>query len=154
MISEKERAVLIGVQNLPMTPKPFAAVGEQLGMTEEEVLRVCNTFLARGIIRRFAPSLAHRRIGYIANPMTALKVPENTLDEIGQLIAREPGVTHCYARSGWDYNLFFMLHAKTRGEAIRRVEQIITKTGVNDYQVHFSKEELKKVPFIIEEGEK
>jgi len=118
-------------------------------MEEEDVISICADLLDRGIIRRFGPSINHRELGYGANPMTVLKVPEDRMDEVGRLIASEPGVTHCYSRSGWEYNLFFMIHARTRDEGVARAKTIVERTGLNDYRHLFSLKEFKKVSFEI-----
>ncbi len=149
MISERKMSVLREVQRLPLTPRPFQQIAERLGMEEREVLKITSSLIERGIIRRIGVSVAHRELGMTANPMTVLNVPEDRLDEIGQLIAAEPGVTHCYSRKGWDYNLFFMTHSRTREEARVKVERIMEKTGITDYRSLYSTRELKKIPFEI-----
>jgi DNA-binding Lrp family transcriptional regulator len=147
LISEEERVLLTEVQHLPLTPRPFAEIGKNMGKSEKEVITLCNKLIERGLIRNFSPSLAHRQLGFVANPMTAVKVPEERVDEVGRAIAAEPNVTHCYARSGWDYNIFFMLHGRAREEALGRVKSIMDKLQITNYQSYFSLRELKKVPF-------
>ena len=84
--------------------------------------------------------------------MTALNVPEERLDEVGQTIANEHEVTHCYARSGWEYNLFFMIHGKDKNEVLKRVEEIVQKVNILEYRSLFSIRELKKIPFELHEN--
>jgi len=146
-MSEMEMKILAEVQRLPLVPKPFAEIAGRLGITEEEVISISEDLLDRKAIRRFGPSVAHRKLGYGANPMCVLNVPPERLMEVGELIAKEPRVSHCYARSGWDYNVFFMVHAKTRGEAEELALGIIAKTGIEDHKLLFSTRELKKVSF-------
>ncbi len=147
MISDIERKVLAAVQRLPLVPEPFGEVAARLGMTEDEVLAICTDLMSRGVIRRFAPSLSHRKFGFSANPMCVLKVPDERLEEVGALIASDSRVTHAYARDGWEYNVFFMVHGKTREEGIRIAEEIIQRTGIQDHQLLFSTKELKKISF-------
>jgi DNA-binding Lrp family transcriptional regulator len=142
-------SVLREVQRLPLTTRPFQEIAERLGMDEREVLEITSGLLEKGIIRRIGISVAHRKLGMVANPMTVLNVPEDRLDEIGQRIGDEPEVTHCYSRKGWDYNIFFMTHSKTREEAVAKVDRIMATTGISDYRLLFSTKELKKVPFEI-----
>ncbi|MEE9115492.1 MAG: Lrp/AsnC family transcriptional regulator [Thermoplasmata archaeon] len=149
MISEEERDLLREVQRLPLTKRPFAEIADRLSMEEEGVIVMCNDLLDRGVIRRFAPSISHRKVGFTANPMTVLNVPEEKLDDVGREIASEPDVTHCYARSGWDYNLFFMIHARTREEGVDRAHGIVSTTGIQDFRIMFSINEFKKIPFEI-----
>ena len=149
MISEEEKDLLREVQRLPLTKRPFAEIADRLGMKEEGVMIMCNDLLDRGVIRRFGPSISHRKVGFAGNPMTVLNVPEEELDDVGREIASEPDVTHCYARSGWDYNLFFMIHARTREEGLDRAHEIVSTTGIQGYRIMFSIKELKKIPFEI-----
>ena len=149
MISELEEKVLAEVQSLPLTSTPFRDVADRLGLDEATVISVCEDLLAKGFVKRCTVSLSHRRLGFSANPMTAIDVPEDQVEEVGQSIAREPGVTHCYTRSGWDYNLFFMIHDKDRDNAIRRAEEIVERVGGLPHRIMFSTRELKKTSFMI-----
>ena len=149
MLSELERAVLSEVQRLPLTQKPFAEVASRLNINENTVMKICNDLLQKGIIRRFGPSISHRKAGFNANPMTVINVPENKVEEVGNIIASQPDVSHCYARSGWKYNLFFMIHGKTKEESIERASSIVKKIGTYDYRILFSIRELKKTSFEI-----
>jgi DNA-binding Lrp family transcriptional regulator len=149
LISEEERALLREVQRLPLSERPFAEVADRLGVGEEGVMVMCRDLLERGVIRRFGPSISHRKVGFAGNPMTVLNVPEERLDDVGREVASEPDVTHCYTRSGWDYNLFFMIHARTREEGLERAMEIVTSTGIEDFRFMFSVDEFKKIPFEI-----
>ena len=141
--------VLKQVQRLPVTSTPFRDIAGNLNVSEAEVIRACEDMLARGIIRRFGPSISHRKLGYGSNPMAVLKVPEERLDEIGQLIASHEGVTHCYHRSGWEYNLFFMIHGKDKESAFERAHEIVGKVNIKDYKLLLSIKEFKKISFEI-----
>ena len=149
MISEMEERVLAEVQSLPLTSTPFQDVADRLGLDEATVISVCEDLHTKGFVKRFGVSLSHRKLGYSANPMTAMDVPEDRVEEVGQAVASEPGVTHCYTRSGWDYNLFFMIHDKDRENAIRRAEDIVSRAGGFPHRILFSTRELKKTSFMI-----
>jgi DNA-binding Lrp family transcriptional regulator len=150
LISELEERIMAEVQNLPLTPTPFADVAVRLGLDEATVMATCKDLLDRKVIKRFGVSLSHRKLGFTANPMTVMNVPEDMIDEVGKKIAEEPGVTHCYGRSGWDYNLFFMIHDRDRDNAIRRAEEIVSRAGGYDHRILFSTRELKKISYTIE----
>lgn len=149
MISDTEKKVLSEVQDLPLVKNPYLEVAKRLGMEEDEVFNLCKNLIERKVIRRLGPSISHRKFGFSANPMTVLRVPENNIDEVGEKIAQEPDVTHCYGRSGWDYNLFFMIHSKDKDAARLRAQEIVEKTGVKDFKILFSIKELKKTSFRI-----
>jgi len=149
LISETEKKVLSEIQDLPLVKAPYSEVAKRLGMEEDEVLNLCKDLMERKVIRRMGPSISHRKFGFSANPMTVLLVPEDRLDEVGEMIAKEPDVTHCYGRSGWNYNLFFMIHSKDKEIAKKRARDIVEKTGIEDFRTLFSIRELKKVSFRI-----
>ena len=150
LTSELEFQLLSKVQRLSLVSRPFLKIAQKLGMEEEEVLKICEKLLNENVIRRFGVSVAHRKIGFSANPMTALKVPEEEIDKIGMQISSEVGVSHCYARTGFKYNLFFMIHGKSKSEAIERVKAIVSKTRVTNFEILFSIREFKKIPFELQ----
>ncbi len=139
--------VLTAVQRLPLVPEPFREVATRLGMSEDEILSICGDLLDSGAIRRIAPSVSHRKFGFSANPMCVLNVPEERLEEVGTMIASDSRVTHAYARDGWKYNVFFMVHGRTREEGIKIAEGIIQRTGIEEFELFFSTRELKKISF-------
>ena len=149
MISELELSVLYEIQRLPLCVEPFRAIANRLGIGEGKVLDIASDLQNRGVIRRIGASVSHRKLGVHANPMTVIKVPQERVEEVGNIIASEKGVTHCYAREGWDYNLFFMTHSKTREEAFEKVKKIMDKTGIEEFKLLYSTRELKKVSFEV-----
>ncbi|MHA2006247.1 MAG: siroheme decarboxylase subunit beta [Promethearchaeota archaeon] len=149
MISDEELAVLSEVQRLPFVPEPFAEIANRLGRKEEEVINICKDLLDRGLIRRFGISIDHKKVGINANLMVVANVTEELVDEIGEKIAEIEGVTHCYHRVGWDYNLFFMIHSDSKEEVAIRAKQIMDDLGITEYKHMFSKREFKKISFEI-----
>ena len=149
LISDEELAVLAEVQRLPFVSEPFAEIAKRLGMEEEKVIDICIDLLDRGLIRRFGISINHRRVGISANLMVVANVAEDLVDEIGEKIAAIEGVTHCYYRVGWDYNLFFMIHSESKEEIVLRAKQIMEDLGITEYKHMFSTREFKKISFEV-----
>lgn len=138
-------AVLQG--DLPGGLRPYAEVAAQAGLSEEEVLARIEEFRNRGWLRRLAAVVAHRRAGVGGNAMVAWEVPGERLDRAGTAIAASDAVTHCYARPavpGWPYRLYSMVHAPTRSECLRLIDEISRAVGLPSYQVLFSVREFKK----------
>ncbi|MHA2031396.1 MAG: siroheme decarboxylase subunit beta [Candidatus Kariarchaeaceae archaeon] len=149
MISNEEMAVLSEVQQLPLVSNPFTEIATRLRMDENKILAICENLLSKGLIRRFGLSLSHRKIGIMANLMVAVNVPKDRIDEVGKGIASESQVSHCYYRTGWDYNLFFMLHSQSKEEVINLAKEILEKIGISDYRFIFSIKEFKKTSFMF-----
>lgn len=148
MLNELEKAIVRELQgDLPLVKKPYQAIAERLGITEEELLQKMREMKERGIIRRLGVALCHREVGFVANAMVVWIVPEERAAEVGKLMAAFPEVSHCYQRPtypDWPYNLFTMIHAKTVEECEKVAASISQAVQVDDYQLLFSTEELKK----------
>ena len=77
-------------------------------------------------------------------------MPDDCLTEVGAEIGALGFVSHCYhrprARPEWPYNLFAMVHGRTRQEVEDKVREIAGILGGNSrrHAVLYSKRILKK----------
>ncbi len=147
--SEAEHAALRLLQaDIPDTTRPFQDIGEQTGLSEEAVLDLLRRLKDQGIIRRFGVTLRHQQAGYGANAMVAWYVEQDQdLDQVGAIMAQRPEITHCYERVNcyaWPYNLYTMVHARSREECLEVVKHLSEIAQVPQYDILFSRKELKK----------
>ncbi len=116
-------------QGLPLTPRPYAEIAERLATSEEAVIARIARLIARGDIRRFGIVVRHRELGYYANAMVVWDIPDGEVSHLGPRIARHPSVNLCYRRPRrpphWNYNLFCMIHGRTREEVERHLGDLI-----------------------------
>ena len=111
-----------------------------------------------GVIRRIGVVPNHYKLGYTANGMSVWDVPDDKLKQLGNKIGQLDFVSHCYHRPRhrpmWPYNLFAMVHGKTRDEVYDKVQQIadMLADDKRDYQVLFSSAILKKTGLRIGQG--
>jgi DNA-binding Lrp family transcriptional regulator len=86
-----------------------------------------------GIIRRIGAVPNHYALGYRANGMTVWDVADERIDELGARVGQLEFVTHCYQRPrhlpDWPYNLFAMVHGKTREEVEAKAALIAEALG-------------------------
>ena len=69
-VTPAERAVLAALADgLPLEPRPFAALGARLGLTEAQALDTLRALHDRGVVRRFGVVVRHHELGYCANAM-------------------------------------------------------------------------------------
>ena len=148
---EFDRCLVMATQNgLPLVSRPYQLLGEQLGISAEEVMLRMKRMLASGVIRRIGAVPNHYAIGYTANGMSVWDVPDDRVDELGARIGELDFVTHCYHRPrqlpAWPYNLFAMAHGSSREEVLGKVAHIATLLGADcrAYDVLFSTQILKK----------
>ncbi len=148
MLTDLEKKIISMLQtDIPVVKRPFLEMAEKIGITEDEFLKVLNDLNDRGMIRRFGATLKHQKSGFKANAMVAWKVDEDQVEETGNIMATFQEITHCYRRNpapGWKYNLYTMVHAATEDECYAIVEKISKAVGQNEYELLFSRKELKK----------
>jgi DNA-binding Lrp family transcriptional regulator len=147
-MDEADMALLRAAQEgLKLTERPYQALGESLGISEDEVIERLKALIERGAVRRFAATIGHLALGIVANAMIAWKVEPEDLERVGWLMASFEDVTHCYeraARPEWPYNLYTMVHSRSREECLRTAEELSRASGVKEYRILFSEREYKK----------
>ncbi len=137
----------VAQDGLPVCKRPFEAIAEQLGLSEDEVLERLTRLVEQGYVRRVGASIAHYNIGITANAMSAWNVDDERVEKVAAEFVRAREVTHCYQREradGWRYNLYTMVHATSRERCLTIVRSLAHRVGVHDYIVLFSTRELKK----------
>jgi DNA-binding Lrp family transcriptional regulator len=86
-------------------------------------------------------------LGYKGNAMVVWCVPGDQVNDVGEILASFPQVSHCYERhvpQGWRFNLFTMIHTPDRASAKALIRTMSDRVGIDDYCVFFTKSELKK----------
>lgn len=136
-------------EDLPLAPRPFRDVAQEAGDSEEGVLERVKRLLDVGVIRRFGATLKHYAVGFQANAMVVWRVGAHRVSEVGRLFAGFDAVSHCYERNtypSWPYNLYTMIHCRTREECFSVAERLAAAAGVGveDFELLFTKRELKK----------
>lgn len=120
-LSERDRDLLQALSaGLPLAPRPYARLGEALDLSEDQVIASLGRLIAIGVIKRFGVIVRHRELGYRANGMVVWDVPDAEAAEAGQRLATLEFITLCYRRPralpDWPYNLFCMIHGRSRPE--------------------------------------
>ncbi len=134
-------------KDVQIIAEPFNEPAKRLGIDVNQLFRKAKEYESSGVMRRFAAILRHRDAGFVANGMIVWKVPEERIDEIGMKLAEFPQVSHCYQRpvyEDWPYNLFSMVHARTKETCEKIGREMSKHTGIVEYTILFSSKEFKK----------
>jgi DNA-binding Lrp family transcriptional regulator len=153
-----DRQIIVATQaGLPLVAEPFALLAQQLGLETGEVLQRVAAMQIRGIIRRIAAVPNHYALGYTANGMSVWNVTDDRIAEFGRQVGALDYVSHCYQRPRhlplWPYNLFAMVHGRTRDDVVAKVAAIAALLGEHcrGHEVLYSKRILKKTGLRIRE---
>jgi DNA-binding Lrp family transcriptional regulator len=147
---ERDVAVIRATQgDLPVVREPYSAAAEELGMSVDALVEHLTGMADRGLLRRVAAILFHRRAGFSANGMGVWKVaPEHVL-AVGPKMAAYRGISHCYQRptyADWPYSIFTMAHGRSKEECDAILDAIAREhPEIEDRATLYSSTEFKKI---------
>ena len=147
---ELDKAVVRATQgDLPVVSEPYADAAAEVGMPVDQLIAHLEGMQERGLLRRVAAILFHRRAGFSANGMGVWKVPEDQVLEAGRRMAAFRGISHCYERptyADWPYQLFTMAHGRSKEECDAILDAVRDEVGcIEDRATLYSSTEFKKV---------
>lgn len=133
-----ERQLVAALQGgLALASRPFARLGESVGLDEAGTLACIERWVDEGLIRRFGVVVRHHELGLEANAMCVWDIPDDVVSALGRQLAAEPAVTLCYRRSrvqpGWPYNLFCMIHGSARDEVLAARADLAERLDLDRY---------------------
>ena len=97
-LTRDDRVLLTAAQtSFPLVQRPFAALGDAIGQSEESVIARLSSLKEAGFLRRIGPVLEPKRFG-LTTELVAAEVAPSELPSVGAEVAAWPPVTHCYAR--------------------------------------------------------
>ena len=150
-IDAMDRRLIQATQaGLQLVQRPYHQLASELGIPTEEVMHRLRRMLETGIIRRIGVVPNHYTLGYRANGMSVWDVPDEDISAIGRQVGALDFVSHAYHRPRhlpmWPYNLFAMVHGRTRGEVEDKVAAIADLIGSADrgHSILYSTRILKK----------
>ncbi len=149
-ISEFEKACIRELQkDIEITDEPFKNMSAALGIPQEKIIETVKNFISERKMRRFACVLYHQKAGFSYNLMGIWKSGSEEADKNGKIMSSLKEVSHCYLRpvypGRWEYNIFTMIHAKSKDEADSVMDKISSLTGLKDFDALESTKEYKKV---------
>ncbi len=124
MDATDKKIVTLIQAGFPVTAHPYAAIGEQIGIGEAEVIDRIEGIKESGEIRRMGASFDSRKLGY-SSTLCAVHVPPEKLERAVEVINSYLNVTHNYERNH-HYNVWFTLIAPSReriGEILAEMEE-------------------------------
>lgn len=131
LIDDMDRAILNLVQSdFPITPRPYLAIAQRLGFSENNVIKRLDRLKKKGIIRRIGGNFVPEKLGFVST-LCAARVPEDKIQSFAMAVNRYPGVTHNYQRDN-KYNVWFTFIAPSMKNIEENLENISRQTGIKE----------------------
>lgn len=135
---------------LPLVAEPYADIGARMGLSAATVQARLAQMLDAGLIRRIGAVPNHYRLGFVANGMSVWDVDDAQVDALGERVGALACVSHCYRRPRqpgiWAYNLFAMLHGRSREEVVAQSLEVqdLLGSACRGHEILYSVDILKK----------
>ena len=150
-LSDSDLALVsVLAEGLPLVDRPYGALGQRVGLSEDEVLARIQAMREAGVIRRFGVIVRHHELGFRANAMAVWDIPDDTVGDVGRQLGQSPDVTLCYRRPRrlphWPFNLFCMIHGRDRPAVEAIIRALVERHGLGAYghEVLFSTRRFKQ----------
>jgi DNA-binding Lrp family transcriptional regulator len=162
-MSDSQRKLLMAMQEgLPIKPRPYREIGERVGLSEDETIRYLGEYLDKGLIKRLGIVVRHHELGFCDNAMVVWDVPDERVDEVGEWLGKQHGVTLAYRRPRhpphWPYNLFCMIHGRSRDAVRKRIDALTLTRLLAEipHAVLFSRRRFKQrgARYVFEDAER
>jgi DNA-binding Lrp family transcriptional regulator len=107
-LDQTDRKLLNLLQgSFPLVSRPFAALGDELGIGEDEAIDRARRLRQSGVLRHISAIFDVYRVGHRSS-LIAMSIPPERLDKGAAVISAHPGVSHNYGRDH-HFNLWFVL---------------------------------------------
>lgn len=117
-----DQRLLNGMQvKFPLVSQPYACLGQDSGIAEDEVIRRIGRLKTDGIIRQIGPLFDARRLDY-KTTLVAMRVAGPELERTTELLADYP-VSHAYERDHY-FNLWFTLAVRSTVDVDAELKKI------------------------------
>lgn len=130
-----DRQLLNAVQKeVPLVPRPFAQVADEIGTTEDDVLaRLKRWRDDEGVIRQISAIFDTRKLGYTST-LVAMRIPAERMNEAAKLVNEHPGVSHNYERDH-EFNLWFTLAVPAGMDLTEHIDRLHELTGAESTRI-------------------
>jgi DNA-binding Lrp family transcriptional regulator len=120
--------------DIPLVPRPWAALGTRLGVPEQEVLERLGRMHDLGIVRAISPIIDSRHLGLTATTLIALPVPVERISDVAAIISGYPEVSHNFQRDN-TYTVWFTLTAESEERLGELLSEILERTRIPERDI-------------------
>lgn len=148
-MDDTDRRLLTLLQHeIPLRSRPFAILGEKIGIDGAEVLLRINRLKTNRLIRKIAGVFDTRKFGYKLQT-AALRMNKEALESAAQAIAEFPAVLFCTARDH-EWNLWITAAVPSWESSESAIRKAAQQAGVTDFRIFTDLQVVKRGGRILE----
>ena len=128
-MDDLDRRLINALQGgFPIAERPFAEVGQALGLAEAEVIARLQRLLEARVLSRFGPMIDVDRLGG-GLTLAAMAVPEERFEVVAETVNAFPEVAHNYQRTH-ALNMWFVVATEDPARVAEVLTEIERATGL------------------------
>jgi DNA-binding Lrp family transcriptional regulator len=136
-MDDLDRQLLNRIQSdFPLVARPYAELGQPLGLSEDEVVERMRALKAGRIVRQVSAIFDTKSLGYKSS-LVAMRVDPARIADAARIINEHPGVTHNYERNH-EYNLWFTIAVPPTSDLEAVVQRIHDMAGAEVTRVMYT----------------
>jgi DNA-binding Lrp family transcriptional regulator len=124
-------------RNFPIVARPFASIGNELGLSEEQTIQLFQKLKEENKITRIGPVFKPNTLG--ASTLAAMQVPAECLVEVASFVSSLPEVNHNYERENI-LNLWFVVTAPDSQKLTAVLKYIEQHTQIKVHELRLEEE--------------
>ncbi len=136
-------------RNFPLTQRPFVWIGDEMRLSESEVMSALEAMAGAGLLTRIGAVVRPNTAG--ASTLAAMKISPDDLERVASIVSGEPGVNHNYEREH-AYNLWFVATAGDRQAVRELLGRVSRSTGYEVLDLRLKKAHHIDLGFAIGSG--
>ena len=109
-------------QGMPISSRPYRDLGQDLGLTEDEVIKRLGCLRKRGLLKRLDFSVDTRRLGLVST-LVACRIGRKNIPKAKRVLDGYGNITHNYLRKH-RLNMWFTLSAASWKKLNETVSEI------------------------------
>ncbi|WP_424950409.1 Lrp/AsnC family transcriptional regulator [Deinococcus sp.] len=114
-------------KDIPIVQRPYQLLGEELGLSEEQVLGMLQEVKAQGVLRQVSAIFDTRTLGYQSSLVAAV-YEDDQLDAGAEIVNGHPGVSHNYRRNH-SFNLWYTIAVPPESDLEAHVQRLHELSG-------------------------
>ncbi|WP_340818972.1 AsnC family transcriptional regulator [Methanolobus sp. WCC4] len=128
-LDDTDKTILNTIQfDFPLETEPYEKLGEELGISEDEVIERLERLHTEGAVRKIGPIINRKGVGGTST-LVAATVPEEKVDEVAGYINEYQEVSHNYHRPE-KFNIWFTISAPNRERIDTILKELKERTGL------------------------
>ncbi|BCU67274.1 AsnC family transcriptional regulator [Sulfolobales archaeon HS-7] len=141
----EDKELLMELQyHFPLHERPYLLISEKIGLSEKDVVNRIKYYVDHEVVKRVGMYINYRSKGMTA-ALVAAKLGPEKIESFRRKALGIREITHNFVRDHPEYNIWFVIKAKSKEELDDKIKELMETSEAHDYVILYSKKNLKLV---------